>query len=156
MSTRNRKAELTVDQKLIDGVQKHLANVASLPIGGQMMTPADIVKVLQDRVDSGKAAQAADAGRSAAIKADHDLRAGTKKFISSLRRIVVGMFSENPDTLATFGMKTRKVFTADVDGKRKAVAKALATREARHTLGPKQKAKIHGTVPADPASPPKA
>lgn len=55
--------------------------------------------------------------------------------------------------LATYGGRPRKVPPAlTSEQKLAAVLKAKATRAARHTMGKRQKAAIHGTVP--PAGPP--
>jgi hypothetical protein len=67
-------------------------------------------------------------------------------------------FAGSIDTLADFALKARKPRTPlTPEQKAAAVAKAEATRAARHTMGPKQKAAIKGTVPATaPATQPAA
>jgi len=149
-STNNRLQRLASDQKLIDGVTKYLSKFAILPVGSQDLAPADIVKILQSRIDSCQAVVAAEAARNTAVKADRDERAKTAILVSSLRRMVVGMFSQSPDTLATFGLKAPRLSKKKVATKAAAVAKGVATRKARHTLGRKQKATIKGQPPATP------
>ncbi len=156
----NRGSKLTADQKMIDGIQKFLSKFASLPVGSQTLTPADIVKVFQDRLDTGNAVVSAEAARTAAIKADRDKRAQTNAFAQSFRRMVLGMFSQSPDTLAIFGLKAPKVVKKTVDAKAAAVAKSKATRVARGTKGSKQKKAIKASPPPQqgaesPQSPPK-
>jgi hypothetical protein len=146
--TPSRNARHTADESLITGVLKFFSSYAALTIGSTTMKPADIVKLLQDRIDTSKAVLAADAARTAAIKADRDKRAQTAGFVQSLRRTVVGMFTESPDTLATFGLHAPKAAKTTVATKAEAVAKNKATREARGTLGSKQKKNVKGTVPA--------
>jgi hypothetical protein len=145
MSFQTRLHRLDADQKLIDGVTKHLSQIDSLTVGSQKVAPADIVKILQTRIDAAHAVVAADAAQSAAVKKERDERAKTKKFVSSFRRMVSGMFSESPDTLAEFGLKTPRVGKLSADEKAAAVARNKATREARHTLGKKQKLEITGS-----------
>jgi hypothetical protein len=158
MTTPNKRADLVAaDQAMIDGVNRFLTAIASLPVGGQVLTPADIVKLFQDRVNAAKAVETADAARTAAIKAERDERARTAAKTRAFRRIVLGMFQEAPDTLAVFGLKAPKVVKKKVEVKAAAVAKTLATREARQTKGKKQKLAIKGTLPAAtpaPAAPP--
>jgi hypothetical protein len=49
MTTPNKRSDIiSADQAMIDGVQKFLAHLASMTVGSQTMTPADIVKVFQD------------------------------------------------------------------------------------------------------------
>jgi hypothetical protein len=149
-NTNNKRGDrVAADQAMIDGTLKFLANLASLPVGGTNMTPADIVKVFQSRVDAGKAVQTANAARTAAIKADLDTRTKTLAFARAFRRIVLGMFQENPDTLAIFDLTAPKATKVKVATKAVAVAKNKATRAARGTVGPRKKLAIKGTLPAD-------
>jgi hypothetical protein len=68
------------------------------------------------------------------------------------------MFAGSIDSLAVFGLKPRKVRAAPKPEDQVAAAlKAKATRKARMTMGPKQKAKIKGVVPeTSPETPPPA
>jgi len=159
-NTNNKRNDrIAGDEAMIAGVQKFFAQFATLPVGATNVTPADIVKVFQDRIDKATAAQTAEAARTAAVKADRDERASTDSFVKALRRIVLGMFEAAPDTLAVFGLKPPKARKTKVATKAAAVAKNKATRKARGTVGPKKKLSIKGTAPADnggapaPASP---
>ena len=147
----------SADQKMADGTQKYLSKLASLPVGGGTYTPAEIIQIFKDRIATNQAVQTVTAQRAAAVKADDDKRAQTGPTVRAFRRMVQGMFSESPDTLAAFGLAPLKVATKDVATKTEAVAKALATRAARHTMGTRQKAKIKGTTTGastgSPASP---
>ena len=145
---------MIADHAMIDGVQKFLSQFASLPVGSQTLTPADIVKVFQDRITLGKAAQTAEAARAAAVKADRDERARTSALVQALRRIVLGMFAQTPDTLAVFGLKALKAAKTKVDVKAAAVVKGKATRTARHTTGKKAKLTIKGAPAAATSGPP--
>jgi hypothetical protein len=154
MTTSNKRSDvIAADQAMITGINKFLTQIASLPVGGQSMTPADIVKVFQERLDTGHAVQTAEAARVAAIKADRDLRVKTTATVQSVRRIVLGMFSQAPDTLAVFGLKAPKVVKKKVDVKAAAVAKSNATRKARNTLGKKAKLAVKGATPVGKTEP---
>lgn len=131
---------------MITGIQKFLAQIATLPVGGTNMTPASIVTVFQNRITIGQAAQTAEAARTAAVKADRDERTNTAAFVQAFRRIVVGMFQQAPDTLAVFGLTAPKARKTSVATKATAVAKNKATRVARGTVGPKKKLSIKGTA----------
>jgi hypothetical protein len=78
--------------------------------------------------------------------------AETQQYVAALRHIVRGMFAASVGTLADFGItlqRTQVTLTSD-----EAVLKAArnrATRAARHTASPKQKAKIKGVVPTPPS-----
>jgi len=143
----NRVSQLAGEQKLIDGTKQFLWQLQSIPVGSQMVTPPEIVKILDDRIALVKAAMAAADARAAAVKAERDERKKTTPFVNSLKRIVVGMFSQSPDTLGVFGLKAPKVAKRTVAGKSVAVAKVAATRKARNTMGPKARKSVKGTVP---------
>jgi hypothetical protein len=90
----NRVSQLAGEQKLIDGTKQFLWQLQSIPVGSQMVTPPEIVKVLDDRIALVKAAIAAADARAAAVKAERDERKRTTPFVNSLKRIVGGMFSQ--------------------------------------------------------------
>jgi hypothetical protein len=155
MTTKSNKRsdQVAADQAMIDGIQKFLSQLASMPVGSQNMTPADIVKVFQARVDAGKAVQTANAARITAVKANKDERQKTSAFVQAFRRIVVGMFLQSPDTLAVFNLTAPKAAKRTVATKSAAVAKSKATRTARNTMGSKQKKSIKGSVPEASTAP---
>jgi hypothetical protein len=144
----NRVSQLAGEQKLIDGTKQFLWQLQSIPVGSQMVTPPEIVKVLDDRIALVKAAIAAADARAAAVKAERDERTKTTPFVNSLKRMVVGMFSQSPNTLGVFGLKAPKVAKRTVASKSVAVEKVAATRKARNTMGPKARKSVKGTVPS--------
>jgi hypothetical protein len=147
-SNSSRLVSQTADQKMVVGTQQFLSKLTTMTAGSQSLTPADIVKIFQDRVASSQAVQTATAARTAAIKADRDKRTQTAPVVKAFKRVVQGMFSESPDTLAVFGLQPVKVGTRTVATKAEAVEKTLATRAARHTMGKEQKKDIKGTPPS--------
>jgi hypothetical protein len=165
MSTnRKRSDQIAADQAMIAGIQKFLPQNAPLTLGSQSTTPAAIIQVYRDRIAANQAAQTAEASRAAAVKANRDTRASTTAITESFRLMVLAMYSQSPDTLSVFLMKPRKASVRTPAQKALAAARAKATREARGTMGPKQKASIKGTVstvtigspdpsPATPAEP---
>ncbi len=66
-------------------------------------------------------------------------------------RVTLG--AANPQ-LADYGITPRTPKKPSAPVMAVAVQKSAATREARHTMGKKQKASIHGVLPAQPAAPP--
>jgi hypothetical protein len=142
------------DQKMSDAVLLHLGTIASLPVGNTAMTPVQIAQIFKDRVATNQAVMDATAKRVEALQTDQDKRAQTDPVTKAVRRIVQGMFAQSPAILADFGLTPLKVATKSVETKSVAVAKAKATRVARHTMGSRQRAKITGeTVSASTGSP---
>jgi hypothetical protein len=146
--TNNRTKQQVADQKIVDGLTKHASTIASLVIGGTSFTTAAIIGVVQARLATSNAAQTTRATWRNAVKADKDERAQTRAFMAGLRKALHVAFDSSIDVLADFGLTPPKKHVVTPEQKAAAAAKAHATREARHTMGKKQKSKIKGTVPA--------
>ena len=144
-NTVSRKTVLDRDQSLIAGIQKHFGT-QTFTIGKKSYAAADIITMLQGRVASGQAVVPAKASYQAAVQASRDELSATNPVIKAFVAIVQAMFNSTPDTLADFGLAPRKAPKTKVIVKAEAVAKNLATRKARGTVGKKQKARIKGTV----------
>ncbi|HEY8039212.1 MAG TPA: hypothetical protein VIF15_05430, partial [Polyangiaceae bacterium] len=72
-----------------------------------------------------------------------------------LKTFVVTQFGDTQDSgpkLEIFGFTPRKARTTTVKTKAAAAEKVVATRKARNTMGPKQKAKIKGTPAPEPVT----
>ena len=146
--------KIAADQALIHGIQAYLSQLAQVTVGSQVMTPAAIVQALQDRITVSQAAVTADAARTAAVKACRDKRSQTTLLVSSLRRLVTGMYSNSPDTLAAFGLKAPKGPKTSVAVKAEAAAKATATRKAGGKKAVQAQAQAAATHPAQPQAAP--
>jgi hypothetical protein len=85
-----------------------------------------------------------------AIKAERKLMAATTLVV---RASAASGLGQNSSGFASLGFKPRTTKKAKPAVKTAAIAKGAATRVARHTTGPKEKLKIHGTVP-EPAPAP--
>jgi hypothetical protein len=155
----NRIDQTTAEQTLIDGFNKHAAAIPGMMIGGVTLAPKDIVATLQSRIDSARAALSTKATWQTAIRTDRTLRDTTKTLVSGAKQGVLLAFAGKLDMLADFGLTPRASAVRTPEQKIAAAAKARATRAARHTMGPKQKAAIKGTVsttapaPAGPTAP---
>ena len=157
---RNRIDQTTAEQTLLDGLDKHAAEIPSMVISGAMLTTKDMVATLQSRINAAKTTLSSRATWQTSIRTEQTLRDTTKTFVSGLKQGLLVAFAGQLDTLADFGLTERAVHVATPEEKTAAAAKAKATRVARHTMGPKQKAAIKGTVtapaaarPATPAAP---
>jgi hypothetical protein len=163
MSTKsNSKLNVTqqnaADQALVDGFNKHQATLpASLIIGGVAVPTATIISTLSSRIAARAAVVPARATYQALVQANRDELSKSKALVSGAREALKVMFAGQVETLADFGLKPRKAPTPRTpEQKAVSVAKAKATRAARHTMGPKEKAKITGENPQGlpPVAPP--
>jgi hypothetical protein len=142
---------------LIAGTQKHFGNAASLTFSDASFTPASaLVQLLVgysatfDDVDTARVTLNA---KVAARKARQpSMRAVIRKYETYLQ----GLYNGLPDVLADFGLAPPKARAVSVATKGQAVVKSRATRQARHTMGKRQRQKVKGEVssPAAPPAPP--
>jgi hypothetical protein len=87
MSTEpNRTRQQTADQKLIDGLTKHEKALSSLLIGGTSLKTADLIGILQARIDAANTAVSTRATWQTGVRADQDERAKTKTIVSGRGR----------------------------------------------------------------------
>jgi hypothetical protein len=92
-------------------------------------------------VDAAKAVAAAKVAAEAAQT--KPLRALMSAFVAYVRVT----FGNTPDVLADFGLAPKAQAQVSPEARVIAAAKRKATRAARHTMGPKQKAGVKGVVP---------
>ena len=145
----NHATQTAADQSLIDGFTKHAATLITMLVGGSTVKTSDLVTVLQARIAAIKLALTTKATFMAAVAAAHAEIANTAALVSGARQALKIAFAGQIETLGDFGLKPRKAPTPlTPEQKAAAVAKAKATRAARHTAGKKQKAKITGATAA--------
>ena len=138
---------------LIAGTQKHFPN-GSLTFGGATYTPASLIQSFQNLDDATARMDAARAAWEDTVTAQRAVKATVDPLIKGYRGYLTTLYGNVSATLVDFGMSPRKerapLTTAQQTA---AVAKQKATRAARHTMGPKQKAGIKGTVPTPETTP---
>ena len=133
--------------RAIEATDKHFAGVQSVRVAGTPMTPQEIKAVLQAENDAMRTVDATRAllkqqiaMAAKASKRGHELRQG-------LRTYVLGTFGPRAiGVLSDFRFAIPKPKgPKKLESKRKGLVAAKATREARHTMGKRQKQKIKGT-----------
>ena len=155
MTTTNTKdQQQTDDQNLVAGLEKHQATLSSLLIAGTTIPTTSIISTLQSRLAARANTAATLAAYHTALAAEEATIAQSKAIVSGTRQAIKVMFAGQLGELGDFGMKAPKPRTPLTPEEKVAVtAKAKATREARHTVGPKVKAKITGATVAPVAAP---
>ena len=145
-TSQNRQAASVTDQKAIGAVDKYFANVSTLTLAGNAMTPADLKAVLKAEVDALKGVDDLRAALHTALVSARAISAKAKGARKALRAYILGNYGvEAAQMFADFGMNLPKPkSTVSTQAKADAAAKAKATRKARHTMGSKQKAAITG------------
>jgi hypothetical protein len=146
-SIQNRK---NIDLQLLQGLEKHWEKGQSMIIAGKKYTLSDIVALLERRAEAAHAVITARAAWAGTRKADEEVNAETTPVVAAVRQNLLVMFSNSPDALADFGLSPRRA-PKGLTGQEmvQKAEKAKATREARHTMGRRQKQAIVGEVGND-------
>jgi hypothetical protein len=146
VTSKNRIQRTAADQALMDGINKHPTTIPVIYVGGAAVPATTVVAALQARVDTGKTVVSTRATWRAAVGAERDELAKSASIVAACRQALLLAFAGQVDTLAEFGLTPRKPRVVTPGTQVVAAQKAKATREARHTMGTKQKAKVKGDV----------
>jgi hypothetical protein len=133
-------------RKMIAGVQKHLASLSTLVVGGVSYTPAVVVKSLQGSIDAADTTATAAAAFHKATAAERETNATADGLYRGMRGYLVNLYKLQPDVLADFGIAIVNRQAPDASTVANAVVKRADTRVARHTMGKRQKRKVTGDV----------
>ena len=144
----NRPTVQARDALIITGIQKHLSNVAPMTFAGTAYTPAQLIAFFQHQIDAINLIASNKAAWKGSIADEKAIKATMTVVLAGFRSYVRQMFAGDSATLADFGIVTKKRATPTPAARVVAAAKAKSTRTARGTMGPKQKAAIHGTLTA--------
>ena len=152
--TENNSQEQAAATQLIAGVQQYfIPGNVTVTVAGVVITPTAMTAALQSRVSTINASITAKAALSNAVAAEATTKATTKAIVSAIKQLALIMYANQPEVLTVFGIAPRKVPTPATSAElAERAAKAKATRIARNTMGPKQKAKVKGVVPVPIAS----
>jgi hypothetical protein len=144
----NKTTALARNKKISEGVNKHFAKVKSLTIAGDEYTPKSLLAVLSAEDDASLAVDSTRAQLSDQVVTHRTAKVTAAALRSALKVYILGTYGRKAvQMLGDFGMSVPKGPGArTVDEKSKAVAKNLATRAARHTMGKKQKLLVTGDV----------
>jgi hypothetical protein len=147
MANTNKAMRQNANRKIVGAIQEHLSG--NVTFSGVKYTPSQLAKMFQEGIDIADATDAARKQWAAAVAAERSNGTSLKGVQSSLRNYVAALYGDTSTEFADFGFTPRKVRTVDVATKAAAAEKRLATREARHTMGSRQKLKVTGeTSPA--------
>ena len=152
MSSKSIPSIVQSEQTLADNLPTAMPNAVFL-VGSQSLTTTQVVAGYKQHITNEAQLVAVRAQLrilATAIKAERKLMAATTRVV---RATAVTNLGQNSTSFASLGFAPRAAKKPTPAVKVVAIAKGAATREARHTAGPREKAKIHGTVP-EPAPAP--
>jgi hypothetical protein len=154
MSDRSYRSLLVQIPLLVSAIEKYFQG-QTLTLNSVQISVADATKILQSYAAGLTATLAAHSKWGDVLSSTRRQAPAATTLIQDLGDYVRAMYGNSNVVLGEFGMAPRKRAKATVATKQEAIAKSAATRVARHTAGPKQKAKIHGEAPAPPELKPK-
>jgi hypothetical protein len=150
MSQKPNKVGLTNLEESVIAALSKLAPDAILPFGGKPVASKDLQTQLQAHLAAMKSVDDAHAKFSQLVSIEQSQRADIGPVLTGIRSYAAGLYGEKSPEFASFGFKPTITPARTVASKAAAVEKQLATRVARHTMGKRQRAAIHGVVPTNP------
>ena len=141
----------SLEESVVTALSK-LVPDASLPFAGKPVASKDLQTQLQAHVAAMKSVDDARARFSQLVAIEESQRAVIGPVLSGIRTYAAAQYGEKSPEFASFGFKPRRIPERTVASKAAAVEKRLATRVARHTMGKRQRAAIHGVMPTNPPS----
>jgi hypothetical protein len=139
--------QAAMDQKFIAGFTKYFGKKTKLSVDAREYTSDQITATVQGRVDQQADVETKRGQYVQAVAAAKATSASTKQIYDDAKQAVLYKYASNPAVLSEFGLTPKKKpRVPDVATKQAAILQAQATRTARHTMGPRQKAKIKGVV----------
>jgi hypothetical protein len=159
MSTDNRatRVRLASDQQFVAALKTHFGSAdATFTLDGKPTKVTDILALLQQRIDATNAVTSLKAQYHAAVLTENNLLSSTASTLAAFKSAVLSSVgTSSPTVLADFGLAPKKPPRPLTTEERAAAqAKAKATRAARHTMGPRQKAKVTAAAVAPPSPAP--
>jgi hypothetical protein len=137
---------LALLQALVTGLQSQLPS-GTFTLESTAFTTASLATLIQGIIGALKSLDAAQLNARAALTTARAAVAQNGPILSALKRNLLSMYGNAPQTLAIFGLKPPKAkVPKTVEQKAVAAAKARATRLARGTASKKAKAAIKGNV----------
>jgi hypothetical protein len=133
--------------KRLQALESHVAAGTTIALNGRKMPLADVVAIYQGRLDTAAVLAAKREETKIALAADRSAERARLDADKALRAWVATEFGAESREALAFGFPPAKKPVRTAQDKADAAKLAQATREARHTLGPKERLKIKGTLP---------
>jgi len=147
----NKSTRLERNQAISIGLRK-LPPKTMIPMNGKLVKASDAAEMFESGIESTKHVAAARAAYLQAVARANAAEVTLRTLIQPIKSFVQHTFGERSHEAAAFGFEPRKPRRVSVEVRCEAVEKLRATRVARGTLGPRQRARIHGHVNAPTAT----
>jgi hypothetical protein len=155
MSTRSTAKQNVIGklQRLSAGLRKLLGG-QTIVLAGKSVKVDDLLKVFDAYIAQLATTDQAHSDWLTQVAVTRAMENGqVNPQVASLEDYLRSFYGPTSQTLTSFGLAPRKARARTAKTNIEAAEKNAATRVARHTLGPRQKAAIHGTEPAETTPP---
>jgi hypothetical protein len=147
-STNSKVSKIQKYRAMIAGVQTNVGTKTTIPVDGVQTSKTAIVNALQAFIDAAANVANAQAAYEQAVVAQKAAAASANTTYLDVKTYAQSTYKNQASTLGTFGLAEPTRRKPDAATVAAAVQKREATRKARGTAGPRQKAKITGATPA--------
>jgi len=133
------------------------AGTQSLVVGSVSYTVPDLVKLVETYDELWQKPERLSVEFHAAVQEREQKIPATRDVIGDVKHAIIAALGSRSPNLVKFGIdpkKDRRQLSSEEKAKK--AEQARATRDARHTMGKRQKESIVGTVPAAPSPAPEA
>ncbi len=145
---RARAMLISAIQQMQAGLEKNLKG-KTLQVNNATLKVDDVIATFDAFLAQVAATDAANADWKTLLAAlTSTQKTSINPLMSGLARVFEAAYGPQNQILVEFGLTPRRTPARTLKSKTTGVAKGKATRVARGTMGSKQKAAIHGTVPA--------
>ena len=145
---------IAMERKLLDGLEKKLGKGAVIVLKGDKHKLSDILATVKERIDASEPVEKAKLAWIAAAQNERRILEESNELVANVIKYVTLVHGSSPEALAEFGIvpQPRRL---SAEERLQTVLKAKATREARGTMGRRQREKVKGAgAPGTPAPPP--
>jgi hypothetical protein len=132
--------------KLLEGLDQFAADPTPIAALGKTYTRAQMRAKLQDIIDLRQRVADAKGALRQALAVEEAQMPDLLAHAGAFRAHVKTAYSTDPVALAAHGIVPKVREAPSAETTLAAVAKRAATRKARHTMGPRQKARVTGDV----------
>jgi hypothetical protein len=133
---------------LIDGLKNAVPeDVKAIMVGAELVPIPRLITMLEGFESYWTSVDDLGARFHAAVQLREERAPMVNAAVAEVNPAILALVGTKSSELTKFGLKPKKKPRAlTVEERAAATAKLRATRAARHTMGPRQKAAIHGTV----------
>ncbi len=131
------------DHKVLAAIGKYFTK-RTVIVNGVTHTGKTLLGVFQRALDTADALDAARASAHSALKEQQHAQGEADAMYDALKATIAVAAGQDSTEYREFGFPARRTAKKSAQAKAQAVIKQRETRAARHTMGPEQKAHIHG------------